>query len=163
MFGLTLLPTRPARTIFEFAPRRVFCTATFAHCFLARIHPAWACFVFRIWCGLTAAELLDLISCSSCLALSSVLSLSELPWHTAAKAFLWVAPATGDCHQYLSLLLHPYDHELPGLQAALHRQNILRCSWGAPVAHPLQVLALLVLSQRRSDLLRKPLILLLPW
>lgn len=107
IFGLTLLPSGPARTIFEFAPRRVFWTATSMHHFLLRIYPAQTCFVYRNQCGLTAAKLLDLILCSFCLALSSVVSLSKLPWHIAAKAFLWVAPATVDCHQYLLVLLHP--------------------------------------------------------
>lgn len=105
MFGLILLPSGPARTISECAPRRMFCTATSRHHLLLRIHPSQTCFVFRNQCGLTAAKLLGLILCSSCLALSSVLSLSKLTCHDGAKALLWVAPATGGCHQYLPLPL----------------------------------------------------------
>lgn len=123
VFGLNLLPSGPARTIFEFAPGRVFCIAASGRHLLLRIHPAWTCFIFKKQGGLTAAKLLDLILRSSCLALPSVLSASKLPCHVAAKAFFWVAPAPGDCHQYLSLLLCPYGHELPGLRAAPHRQS----------------------------------------
>lgn len=119
------VPLGPDWTIFEFAPRRGFCTSTSIHHFFAW-DPSSSDFRFRNYVDLTAAKLLGLTLCSFCLALSSVLSLSKLPWHNAAKAFFCVSPpADGDCLQYLSVVLHPYGHECPDLWAVLDKQSIL--------------------------------------
>lgn len=62
------VPLGPDWTIFEFAPRRGFCTSTSMHHFLLGIHPSGTWFRFRNYVDLTAAKLLGLILCSFCLA-----------------------------------------------------------------------------------------------
>lgn len=107
MFG-SHFPLGPDWAIFEFFQIQIcgeFCTFTYMHQFLLGIHPAWTCFRFRNYVDLTAVKLLGLILCSFCLALSSVLSLSKLPSHIAAKAFSCVVPPAISVSRWFSILM----------------------------------------------------------